>query len=91
MKEGILNRTVGKLSSGTRVIILKDNNKPWKKRGDVISSGFITVQLRTPPSYKLREQGFPHDGVFDVEIDAVTILRSRSEVITRKEKHPAGA
>lgn len=85
MKQGVLNTTVGKLSAGTRVLILADSNKKWKKRGDAISHGYITVKLRSGPSHKLREQGFPEGGVFDVEKEFVTPLRERSDLITIKD------
>lgn len=78
--QGILNKSYGKLSAGTRVEVLVDNNKPWEKKGDVISHGFITVRLRTKPSYKLRDQGgvpINADGIFDIEREYVTIIRPR--------------
>lgn len=81
IQQGILNRGNGKLCAGTRVEILRDDNKPWEKKGDTISHGYITVRLRSKPSHKLREQGFYTDGVFDIEKDAVTILRPRSDLV----------
>lgn len=77
MREGVLNRTVNYLSAGTRVEILSDSNVKWEKRGDVNSSGYITVRLRSKPSIKLRERGFPATGIFDVEFDAVTVIKPR--------------
>lgn len=78
--QGILNKSYGKLSAGTRVDVLIDSNVPWKKPGDVNSHGFITVRLRTKPSNKLREQGgtpINADGIFDIEKEYVTIIRPR--------------
>jgi hypothetical protein len=55
------------------VEILLDSNSE-----DNNSHGYVTVRTRSKPSFKLREQGnFPADGVFDIEVDALTILRPR--------------
>ena len=69
------------LSAGTRVDILVDNNVEWEKPGDVISHGYITVRLRSKPTFKLRENqpNMPADGIFDIEADYVTIVRPRVE------------
>lgn len=93
MEQGILNRSYKFLSAGTRLEILVDSNKPWKKRGDVISSGYITVRLRTNPSHRMLDQQ-RNVGTFDIEKEYVTPLRPREDSYTgplrserRKAKH----
>jgi hypothetical protein len=69
------------------VEILNDSNVKWEKPGDTISHGYIAVRLRHKPSFKLREIGFSEDGIFDVEIDAVTIIRSRAFEVPVKSRY----
>lgn len=62
--------------------ILIDSNVGWEKPGDTISHGYITVRLRSKPSYRLREQGLvPDDGIFDIEKEYITVFPPRCENI----------
>lgn len=83
IQQGILNKGTTKLSAGTRVEILHNayDDPKWEKPGDTIYSGFSHVRLRNKPSYKLRENGFPADGIFDIEAECVTILRPREDLV----------
>lgn len=88
MTECTLNRSWGALSSGTRMTVINDSNVPWEKKGDVNSSGYVTVRLTSPASYKLLEQTrIP--STFDIEKEYLTPVRSRvvmAPVKNRKER-----
>lgn len=70
MEQGILNKGWFKLSSGTRLELVEYHN-------DSLS---YTARLRTNPSHKLCEQGFPR-GIFEVPEDVVTVIRPREDVV----------
>jgi hypothetical protein len=81
-----LNRSWNCLSAGTRMLVLHNDNVPWEKPGDVISHGFITVEL-LHASKKLLDieprMAYP----FDIEIDFVTECRPTRELIPLQNRH----
>lgn len=81
-----LNRGFGPFSAGTRVEIVSDPNKPWKKKGDPISHGYVTVRLATRPSHRFIDQnGRKFENTFAIEADMLTLCRkSFAEVVKVK-------
>lgn len=70
MEQGILSKSWFKLSSGTRLELVEYHEE----------SETYSARLRTNPSHKLCEQGFPR-GIFEVPEDCVTLLRPREDVV----------
>jgi hypothetical protein len=71
----ILNKSLDCYSSGTRVTVISDENVEWEKPGDTNSSGYVTVQLTSPPNTR-----------FDVEYDYLTPIRPRATVVTPTQR-----